>query len=199
MKGIGIDKSVYGCASCGVWVKDEKVLLKTLEQLPLYKLSEEQAYTFTTEFGEKYELFRKCRGVTQTADGHFYYLYRPYMTKALPADDNLQSGINYVSLHDTAALCRQCYDAADSSTKTIPPYSLSAGFDLSLAWLYMPKLSLLEQCVLSSYILHGHIFKLGIKENGLLANTGHIIKVLLKTCSLWVRVLWRMGRLEIEI
>lgn len=101
------------------------------------------------------------RGVSITTSGNYYALYRPFLKEPILLPPNIKNVDPPISEDTIAILCTDCYnDTAPKITK-VPKFSLKAGIDYGLAWLYLPKLSYLEELLISEYHLYSHVFKLG--------------------------------------
>lgn len=161
------ESTVYGCASCGVWVilpSQQQPWQRTLLDLEVLRLSNDKL--------EEYNLLSKIkkmsRGVTTCTNKSAYFLYRIYL--ATPY--TLESLLDSVEESSIAFLCQSCYKhthKSQSSQRKLPPFSLSTGVDYGLAWIFMPDLSYVEKMLLERYHAFAHVFKIstGVTQMGL--------------------------------
>jgi hypothetical protein len=167
------NSNVYGCAACGVWcILSQKadVHKRPLKDLSILILSEEQLASYNLIPTK----WKKMKGVTQCSNGNFYALYTPYVLCASPNCESEDCTI--VSENDVAYLCIDCHKSTNpnSNNRKIPDLSIRSGVDYGLAWLHLPKLSMLEKLILSKYQLYAHVLKIGA-GSGVCGMKGHMI------------------------
>ena len=158
LDAIDPEAPIYGCASCGIWVR--KSLHETPFQRPLNELSSLQFNEAQLASYNSVPLnFQRLFGGTKCKDGCVYALYRNLLTT--PVDDRLDlKADNEVPLTAVALLCAGCYHSTSQRNQMIPIYSIKAGVDYTLQHIYLPPLSKLGVLMLSRYMPYGNIFQL---------------------------------------
>jgi len=152
------ESTIYGCASCGVYVtlpKTQSPYSRTLISLGLLKLSEEQLAAYNSVNGE---FVKETKGVTACNNGCFYNLFRNWL-RGCQFDCSIENVLHSVPETVEALLCESCYVYTKPNSKCCPPMSLSAGVDYGLAWKFLPPLSFVEMLLLQSFTVFGHLFK----------------------------------------
>lgn len=105
-------QTIYGCASCGIWVssniKDKIKFKKNVIDLVSYQLTAEQFEQYKN-IPNKY---RKLKSVISCKNGLYYHLYRHLTSSKMSALDldNI-TPLSSVELDEEAYLCRECYNS----------------------------------------------------------------------------------------
>ena len=187
LKDMDPESTIYGCASCGIFVilpQNTKPLEKTLTSLSMLLLDDDQRAKYLSIPIQ----YRRLRGVTLTKDGNYYALYRHLLREPFPVDykDNWYADCS-VQNDAIALLCKDCYQAtmtkktkkttavtADGIFIAESRFCLKNNVDYGTTHLYLPKLSTLARLMLSNYHVYGHVFKVSGGQ-GQVALKGHLV------------------------
>ena len=167
------NSTIYGCSSCGVWVR----LLETDKpfQLPLGKLDcleVSSDIVRSRHFRNMRPRFRKVKGMTKCRNGSYYYVYRHFIkhvdTEEIALDDD------FPALAETcmAYFCEKCYK--DIKEQMTPKFSLAMDIDFGVTR-FLPKLSILAKLMLNKCHIYCHILKLSGNGVSQYALNGHCI------------------------
>lgn len=166
--------TVYGCASCGVWVirtKDEGPLERVLCEMSNLELTQEESIVYWN--ADHFYRRTKSIVISERENGKrivMYQLYRQFLT--IPFENEEEFFQHMDDVKASAWLCKSCYDyttpAAVKANKK-PPFSISSGVDYGTGFYTMPRLNFLEKMLLQRYHVFAHVFKVssGLTQAGL--------------------------------
>jgi hypothetical protein len=165
--------TIYACACCGEWViklKSKEPNKRYIKDLHILELSD----SLKLKYQNVPDGFKRIKGVTETTDGKYYGLYRPYLDVATDPHETCYPDAPVDSDTTSAFLCDACYKSTGGSNPVQPLMSLVKGVDYGLAHIYMPELPFIGRLLLCTSQPYGHIFLFGGKT-GYLGMKGHMI------------------------
>jgi hypothetical protein len=106
--------------------------------------------------------------------------YRHFLRTAPDVQNTTTTANLPVCDEEEALLCAVCNEQLRGRRPQIPKFSVRNGIDSSNAHLYLPKLSTIENLLLSKYQVYGHVLTLG--AGGQHGMKGHMVAMVTTSC-----------------